>query len=98
MHLAIVIPALNEEKAIGLVLADLRRVVGADPHEIIVADNGSTDRTAEVALAQGAKVVSAPRRGYGSACLAGLAAMSRETDVVVFMDGDHSDHAEDLPA
>ena len=88
-----IVPALDEEDAIGLVVADLRPLVG----EVIVVDNGSRDRTAEVARAAGARVVAEPRRGYGQACLAGIAAASG-ADVIVFVDGDRSDHPEQLPA
>ena len=90
-RIAVVIPALNEEKSLPLVLAALPKV-----DDIIVVDNGSTDRTAELAVAGGARVVSEPRRGYGSACLAGIAAL-REPDIVVFVDADFSDHPEELP-
>ena len=60
-------------------------------------DNGSRDRTADVARAAGARVVAETRRGYGQACLAGIAALGDSVDVVVFLDGDHSDHPEQLP-
>jgi glycosyltransferase involved in cell wall biosynthesis len=92
----VVIPALNEEASLPLVLAGL-------PHppvrRVVVADNGSTDATAKVAAEGGATVVAAARRGYGSACLAALAYL-RENDppeVVVFIDADYSDHPEELP-
>ena len=88
-----VIPALNEEASIGLVLRELPRdVVGT----VIVADNGSSDATAERAAAAGAIVVREPRRGYGTACHAGLAALPRDCEVVVFLDADHSDHPEEV--
>lgn len=90
----IVIPALNEEKSIGFVLDDIPCHL---VWEVIVADNGSTDRTAEIAQSKGAKVVFEPRRGYGSACYAGFKAVPPDTDIVVFMDGDYSDHPEELP-
>lgn len=93
LRVSVIIPALDEEASIGLVLADLPWPL---LQEVIVADNGSRDGTAAEARAAGARVVSAPRRGYGSACLAGLAALL-PTDVVVFLDGDHSDHADELP-
>jgi glycosyltransferase involved in cell wall biosynthesis len=83
---AVIIPALNEEAAIG-------GVVGAIPawvDDIVVVDNGSTDATAAIARDRGARVIREPRRGYGAACLAGLAALT-EPDIIVFMDGDGSD-------
>ena len=85
----VVIPALNEEASLPLVLAGLR---DARIRTVYVGDNGSTDRTAEVARAAGAVVVAAPRRGYGSACLAALAEVRRNPpDTVLFIDGDFSD-------
>ncbi len=90
----IVIPALNEERAIGKVLDDIPRQYVS---EVIVVDNGSTDRTPEIAREKGARVVYEPRRGYGSACYAGFKAVPPDTDIVVFMDGDYSDHPEELP-
>jgi glycosyltransferase involved in cell wall biosynthesis len=96
---AVIIPALNEEASLPLVLADLPEV-----GRVIVVDNGSTDATARVAVEGGAIVVPEPRRGYGAACLRGLAALAQaEADggdaprVVVFLDADYSDHPELLP-
>jgi glycosyltransferase involved in cell wall biosynthesis len=92
---AVVIPALDEEASIG-------RVIGALPpwvDDVVVVDNGSADRTAQVARDHGARVVSEPRRGYGAACLAGIAALGesdREPELVVFLDGDFSDHPEEM--
>lgn len=92
----VVIPALNEEASLPLVLAAL-------PHppvrRVVVADNGSRDGTARVAQEGGAVVVPAARRGYGSACLAGLDYLRRHDppDVVVFVDADFSDHPDELP-
>ncbi len=86
-RLSVIIPALNEEQSIGAVLDALPQDLVT---EVIVVDNGSTDRTAEVAAGHGARVVSEPRRGYGAACLAGLAAM-REPEIVAFLDADLSD-------
>jgi glycosyltransferase involved in cell wall biosynthesis len=85
----VIIPALNEEEPIS----DVVRAVRATkiPHEIIVVDNGSTDRTADRAQETGARVVSEPRPGYGRACMAGVYALSPECDIVVFLDGDGSD-------
>ena len=93
----VVIPALNEEASLPLVLAGLPR---PPVRRIVVADNGSTDGTARVAREGGAEVVATPRRGYGSACLAGLDHLRRTgpPDIVVFIDADYSDHPEELPA
>ncbi len=91
MKAVLVIPALNEEDSIVRVLGE----VPADLFdEVFVVDNGSTDRTAERAVAQGATVLHEPRRGYGNACLRALQELSPDTEIVVFMDGDGSD----LPA
>jgi glycosyltransferase involved in cell wall biosynthesis len=96
-EVAVVIPAFNEERSLPLVLADLPR---PPVSRVVVADNNSTDRTAEVARVSGVEVVPAPRQGYGSACLAGLAHLraTGPPDLVVFLDADHSDHPEELPA
>ena len=92
----VVIPALNEEQSLPLVLAGLPR---PPVRRVVVADNGSADRTAQVAAEGDAVVVAATRRGYGSACLAALAHLRANDppDVVVFIDGDYSDHPEELP-
>ena len=92
-RVAVVIPALDEEAAIGRVLAEVPDWVD----RIVVADNGSRDRTAEVARAAGATVVTEPERGYGAACLAALAAVG-DPDIVVFLDGDYSDHPAEMAA
>jgi glycosyltransferase involved in cell wall biosynthesis len=85
---SVVIPCLNEEEPIVGVVREVR-AQGVD--EAIVVDNGSTDRTAELAAAAGARVVAEPRRGYGRACAAGLNAVPPQTDIVCFLDGDGSD-------
>jgi glycosyltransferase involved in cell wall biosynthesis len=90
----VVIPALDEEEAIARVIAEIPR---GSCHQIIVVDNGSRDDTAGAARAAGAEVVSEPRRGYGRACLSGLERLRADTEVVVFLDGDHSDYPEELP-
>ncbi len=84
----LIIPARNEECSIGRVLAEVPRGLY---RRILVVDNGSTDRTAEVARATGAAVLPEPVRGYGRACLRAVRALQADTDVVVFMDGDGSD-------
>lgn len=95
MKVDVLIPALNEERAIGKVVAALVR---QQVRRILVVDNGSHDRTAEVAEYAGARVVREIERGYGAACLRGLRELSYDPpDVVVFIDGDYSDHPEDLP-
>ena len=88
-HVSVVIPALNEEEPIaGVVRECLATTI---PTEIIVVDNGSTDRTADRAREAGAKVVSEPEPGYGRACAAGVRAISANADIVVFLDGDGAD-------
>jgi glycosyltransferase involved in cell wall biosynthesis len=89
---SVVVPALNEEEPIGDVVRAIRAT--GIPREVIVADNGSADRTAERAREAGARVVSQPHRGYGRACAAGVGAVSPQCDIVVFLDGDGSDCAE----
>jgi len=89
----LIIPARNEEDAIGQVVASVINQVDA----VIVADNGSGDKTAQIAREQGAAVVSVPQPGYGRACLAGVDAAG-DCDILVFMDGDASDDPDDLPA
>jgi glycosyltransferase involved in cell wall biosynthesis len=85
MQISLIIPALNEADCLAPLLAEVPRGVA---HEVIVVDNGSTDDTAGVARRCGARVVLEPRRGYGHACAAGMAAASGE--VLAFMDGDGS--------
>src|SRR5215203_2892156 len=92
---AVVIPCLNEAEPIADVVRDVR-AQGVD--HVIVVDNGSTDETGPQAKAAGAHVVTEPRRGYGRACAAGLAAMPPDTQIVCFLDGDGSDVPDFLPA
>ena len=95
-QIALIIPAFNEEKSIGRVLAEVPKVVS----ETVVVDNNSTDHTASVAREAGATVLHEPQKGYGYACLKAinyLGQKSKTPDVVVFMDGDYSDYPEELP-
>ncbi|MDH3200192.1 MAG: glycosyltransferase family 2 protein [Myxococcales bacterium] len=92
----VVIPALNEERALPKVLEEIPR---ARVRRIVVTDNGSTDRTAEVARNAGAEVVHEPERGYGAACLRALEYLATDPpEIVVFLDGDYSDHPSELPS
>ena len=103
--ISVIIPVLNEENAIAKVITDIPKTVRtldgkteATVQEIIVVDNGCTDNTATIARRKGARIIVEPRRGYGSACLAGIAALTMtEPDIVVFLDGDYSDYPTDLP-
>ncbi|MEL6924261.1 MAG: glycosyltransferase family 2 protein [Bacteroidota bacterium] len=95
----VIIPAYNEEASIGNVLRDIPRDW---VREVIVCNNNSTDRTAEVAAQNKATVLLQPRKGYGSACLKGIEYLrqkpvAEQPDIVVFLDGDYSDHPEELP-
>lgn len=92
LRVAVLVPARDEEETIPFLL---EAVAAADPgpgavlREVVVVDNGSTDRTAAAARAAGATVVREPRKGYGRACRAGMAALERRPpDVLVFVDAD----------
>ncbi len=89
--ISVVIPALNEENAIGDVIKDLPDWID----QVVVADNGSRDNTAPIAQELGADVVFELEPGYGATCLKGLSAV-RQADIVVFLDGDYSDFPEDV--
>ena len=91
----VIIPALNEEEAIAKVIADIPESVT----EVIVIDNGSTDRTPEVARRAGATVLKESRAGYGYACLKGITYLKDQQqngDIIVFLDADYSDYPEEL--
>src|SRR4051812_28446583 len=77
----VIIPVLNEEKSIAAVL----KAIPAEVAEIIVVDNGCTDRTMEFARSLGVTVVAEPRKGYGAACLRGIQLLQEDTSVVVFL-------------
>lgn len=93
----VIIPAFNEQNAVGLVLDEIPAGLVS---EVIVVDNGSTDNTCEIAQAKGATVLREENRGYGRACLKGMSHLSNGSntppDIVVFLDGDHSDYPEDM--
>ena len=98
MVVNVIIPAYNEEESIGLVIKDIPQALVS---EIIVCNNNSLDQTVEVAKSAGATVVHQPQKGYGSACLKGMEYISNkpeneQPDVVVFLDGDYSDHPEEM--
>ncbi len=93
MRVSVIIPTHNEAQSIALVLADLPSALTT---EVIVVDSNSNDGTPEIAARMGARVIQEPRRGYGRACLTGLAAAD-SPDIVVFLDGDYSDRPSELP-
>jgi glycosyltransferase involved in cell wall biosynthesis len=93
VRVSVIIPTHNEAQAISRVLADLPADLVT---EVIVVDSNSKDGTPEIARKMGARVLEEPRRGYGRACLTGLA-NTGHPDVVVFLDGDYSDRPSELP-
>ena len=92
MRVSVIIPTRNEAQAISRVLADIPQNL---VNEVIVVDNCSSDETPAIAARMGARIISETRRGYGQACLTGLAAAS-VPDIVVFLDGDYSDRPAEL--
>ena len=94
LKVSLILPAWNEAPSLGQVLDNLPCGMFS---QVIVVDNGSTDGTGEVAVAHGAAVVREERRGYGRACLAGMAHLAPDGDVVVFLDADGSDAPQDIP-
>ena len=93
MRVSVIIPTHNEAQAIERVLADLPSELTT---EVIVVDSNSQDGTPRIAAGMGARVIHEPRRGYGRACLTGLAS-TNSPDVIVFLDGDYSDRPSELP-
>ncbi|MBK7303236.1 MAG: glycosyltransferase family 2 protein [Saprospiraceae bacterium] len=99
MIIDVITPALNEEQAIASVIKDVPSNL---VRYFIVCDNGSKDRTVEIARSLGAVVVSEPERGYGAACLKGIEFLNNlpvteQPDIVVFIDADYSDYPEEIP-
>ena len=92
MRVSVIIPTWNEAQSIGLVLADIPAGLA---EQVLVVDSDSTDGTPRIARQMGAEVLHEPRRGYGRACLTGLAA-ARAPVVVVFLDGDYSDRPAEM--
>lgn len=90
-NISVIIPAINEEESIAKVVEEIPKWVD----EIIVVDNGSVDKTSEVAKSAGAEVFLEERSGYGAACLTGIANLNNP-DIVVFLDGDYSDYPEEM--
>ena len=98
MHITdVIIPVLNEQNAVGLVIDEIPKNL---VRKVIVVDNGSTDDTTQVAREKGATVLSEQKRGYGNACLCGMKHIAEnqgvKPDIVVFLDGDHSDFPEQM--
>ena len=97
MIIDVVIPAFNEENGVDKVITDIPENL---VREVVVCNNASTDATAHKARDAGATVVEQPAKGYGNACLAGIAYLERKEvcpDIVVFLDADYSDHPEEMP-
>jgi glycosyltransferase involved in cell wall biosynthesis len=91
----VIIPAFNEEKSITQVIGDIPALV----RHVVVANNNSTDRTAEVAASAGAQVVFEAQKGYGKACLTAMDWIKQQEvqpDILVFLDGDYSDYPQEL--
>ena len=96
-NIKVIIPAFNEQNAVGLVIDEIPKDFVS---EVIVVDNGSTDNTCEIAQQKGAVVLREDKRGYGRACLKGMQYIAEQKndlpDIVIFLDGDHSDYPEEM--
>lgn len=96
-NIKVIIPAFNEQNAVGLVIDEIPKELVS---EVIVVDNGSTDNTCEIARLKGAVVLREDNRGYGRACLKGMQYIAEQQndlpDIVIFLDGDHSDYPEEM--
>lgn len=94
MRTIVIIPAFNEGRSIGLVVADIPDDL---VQEVVVVNNGSTDETERNASEAGATVLREQKRGYGWACLRGIEyAATKDPEIIVFLDGDYSDHPEEM--
>lgn len=93
LSITVIIPVFNEEESLPKVIAALPKDIIQD---IIVVNNGSTDNSSNIAQDAGCRVVLEPSRGYGRACLKGISSIKKGTDIIVFIDGDYSDHPEQL--
>lgn len=95
MRTLVIIPAFNEARAIGHVISDIPDDL---VDEVVVVNNASTDETERNARAAGATVLREPKQGYGYACLRGIAyAKTKQPDIIIFLDGDYSDHPDEMP-
>lgn len=95
-RITIIIPAFNEQNAVGRVVAEIPKKL---VHEIVVVNNNSSDETARMASLAGATVLDEPRQGYGRACLKGIAYVCQQAtppDIIVFLDADYSDYPEEM--
>lgn len=94
MKIGVIIPAYNEESSIGKVVSSITR---NSISEIVVVNNNSNDDTSGKAIAAGATVLNETFQGYGAACLTGIEYLKNKSfDIIVFMDGDYSDHSEEI--
>ncbi len=94
MKTAIVIPAFNEEKSISLVIGDIPKALS---HNLVVVNNGSSDKTEKICKDIGVPVINEPRKGYGRACLKGIDFFkSKSPDIIVFLDADYSDFPQEM--
>ena len=94
----VIIPVYNEEGSIVLVISVIPKEIIS---EVIVVNNLSTDNSVEIAKRAGVTVVDQDKKGYGNACLKGIEYVDSKAvkpDILVFLDGDYSDHSEELPA
>jgi len=93
--IAIIIPALNEEKTLPRTLRDIPRNL---VDEVVVIDNGSVDQTPLIAMQHGATVLHESKKGYGYPCLKGIEYLKEKNpDIVIFLDANYSDHPEEIP-